>query len=400
MNSSIQRASEQIRRLKARQPEQPLCAFVYDIQQLQRQAAQWKALLPAQCRAFYAIKANSDAPILKALLPIVDGFEVASIGEVARVRAVDSAVPIIFGGPGKTNAELDGALAHGVSLIHVESLHEIDRLAWIAQTRGVGAAILLRVNLRGPLPAGTLQMAGAPTQFGVDEGDLDAAVARIKQYPQLTLKGVHLHSLSNNLDSDSHSALIACYLERFRTWKQRYGLDLTILNAGGGIGVNYERPDQQFAAALFAERLREQLGRSADDPATLIFECGRYIAASCGYYAAEILDIRRKGDAAFVVIAGGLHHFLLPGAWKHNHPFTVVPIERWNYPFPRLEARNVPLTIVGTMNSPRDVLARQAPAAPVRIGDIILFTHAGAYGWSISAHDFSSLPYPLHIFAD
>ncbi|HYF64795.1 MAG TPA: type III PLP-dependent enzyme [Herpetosiphonaceae bacterium] len=400
MNDSIQRAGEHALRLKADQQSRPLNAFIYDLRQLQRQAAQWKAALPAQCRAFYAIKANSEAPILKALLPIVDGFEVASIGEVARVRAVDGAVPIIFGGPGKTNAELDGALAQRVSLIHVESLHEIDRLAWIARNRGVVAAVLLRVNLRGPLPAGTLQMAGAPTQFGVDESDLDAAVARIKQYPQLALKGFHLHSLSNNLDVDSHSALIACYLERFRAWKQRYGPDLTVLNAGGGIGVNYEQPGRQFPADVFAARLRDQLVGADGDPATLIFECGRYLAASCGYYATEVLDIRRKGGEAFVVTAGGLHHFLLPGAWKHSHPFAVVPVERWDYPFPRLEARDLPLTIVGSMNSPRDVLARQAPAAAVRIGDIILFTHAGAYGWSISAHDFSSLPYPLHMFAD
>ncbi|MDF2644877.1 MAG: diaminopimelate decarboxylase [Paenibacillus sp.] len=397
----MERIVKHIHRLKDLHPQLPVCAFLYDLERLQEHVLKWKNQLPPPYRFYYAIKANSEAAILKALAPIVDGFEVASLGEVCKVRAVDKDIPIIFGGPGKTDGELEGAIDQGVSLIHVESFHEIEMLAWIALSRQTKVDILLRVNLKGPLPVGTLQMAGVPTQFGVDESQIDEAIGFIRQFPQLRLKGFHLHSLSNNLDDGKHAELIAYYLDRFQWWKRKYRLNVTILNVGGGIGVNYERLDKQFSAASFTSQLVQQLtGTAADVPSSILFECGRYSVASCGYYAAEVLDIREREGTTFVVIAGGLHHFLLPGAWKHNHPFEVLPIDRWPYPFPRGGTQNSSVTIVGRMNSHKDVLARDVFVPNVRIGDVIVFTYAGAYGWSISAHDFSSLKHPDHIFIE
>ena len=98
---------------------EPVCAYLYDLAHLRRRADTLRRCLPAQCKLFYAIKANSDAPILQALLHRSDGFEVASLGEIEAVRAIDGAVPIVFGGPGKTDAELEGALTQRVMLIHV-----------------------------------------------------------------------------------------------------------------------------------------------------------------------------------------------------------------------------------------------------------------------------------------
>lgn len=397
----MERIVKHIHQLKDRHPQFPVCAYLYDLKRLQEHVRQWKSQLPPPCRFYYAIKANSEAVILKVLAPIVDGFEVASLGEVCKVRAVDKEIPIIFGGPGKTDEELEGAIDQGVNLIHVESLHEIERLAWIALNRQIKVDILLRVNLKGPLPVGTLQMAGVPTQFGVDESQIDEAFGFIRKLPQLRLKGFHLHSLSNNLDDRKHAELIAYYLDRFQLWKRKYRLNVTILNVGGGIGVNYERIDKQFSATSFTSQLVQQLNDiAADIPSSILFECGRYSVASCGYYAAEVLDIREREGTIFVVIAGGLHHFLLPGAWKHSHPFEVLPMDHWPYPFPRVGTQNCPVTIVGRMNSHKDVLARDVFVPEVRIGDVIVFTYAGAYGWSISAHDFSSLKHPDHIFIE
>src|SRR5437879_433946 len=88
---------------------EPVCAYLYDLAHLRRRAERLRQALPPQCQLFYAIKANSDAPILQTLLHRTDGFEVASLGEIQRVRALASNAPIIFGGPGKTDAELEGA---------------------------------------------------------------------------------------------------------------------------------------------------------------------------------------------------------------------------------------------------------------------------------------------------
>ncbi|MGF6951724.1 diaminopimelate decarboxylase [Neobacillus sp. B4I6] len=131
-----------------------------------------------------------------------------------------------------------------------------------------------------------------------------------------------------------------------------------------------------------------------------MFESGRYITSSCGYYAAEVLDIKQNHGKYFCVVRGGSHHFRLPAAWKHSHPFTIVPVEKWSYPFKRPEVNRAVITVTGGLCTPNDVLARDILVTKVRVGDIILFSYTGAYGWSISHHDFLSHPHPKHLYIE
>ncbi len=395
----MSRIESLIRSLKAER-EQPLCAYIYDLNQLRTHVSHLVATLPSPCRLFYAIKANSEAPILKALAPMVHGFEVASLGEIAKVRAVDAHIPILFGGPGKTDAEIAGAIRHRVTLLHVESVNELQRVEHLAAQIGTVVPILLRVNLSGPLPAATLQMAGVPTQFGIGEAEVPAAIALARRSAHVELQGFHFHSISNNLDPEGHARLIAHYIGKAQAWAREFDLRVSYLNAGGGIGVNYRDLAQQFDWAAFTARLDGVLREQCPPGLTLLFECGRYQTAACGYYAAEVLDIKQNHGKDFVIIRGGTHQFRLPASWQHSHPFTVVPIEQWLYPFPRPELRDSMVTVAGQLCTPKDLLARDIYVPRVRIGDVILFRYAGAYGWAISHHDFLSHPHPEHLFVD
>ncbi|QYR19450.1 type III PLP-dependent enzyme [Paenibacillus sp. sptzw28] len=392
--------SDYITSWKSTNPGEPFSAFIYDIGELKRNAERIVASLPSGVKYFYAIKANSDKTLLGTLLPIVNGFEVASLGEVLKVREVSQEAEIIFGGPGKTDNEIEEALRQRVSLLHVESISELLRTNWIAERLGTNADILLRVNLRGPLPAGTLQMCGVPSQFGIDEADIAQAIELAQGCPGITLRGFHFHSLSNQLDALQHAAMIRHYMSRARQWQTEFGLDLRYVNAGGGIGINYESLEAPFDWNSFIRQLRNIIGVESEVGSCpeILFECGRYTAASCGYYAAEVLDLKRMRNSNFAVLHGGLHQFLLPGAWKHRHPFYIVPVDDWLYPLPREEINDLPVTIAGRMNSPRDILARSNNVMRLRTGDVIVFPYAGAYGWSISAHDFSSLEHPAFVY--
>lgn len=379
---------------------QPFCAYLYDMDQLREHVLKRVQTLPASCRLFYAIKANSDESILRTLAPIVHGFEVASIGEVGKVRAVSSEIPILFGGPGKTDEEIEGAIDHQVSLIHVESVFELQRIASIAAKRGIEVPVLLRVNVCGPLPDATIAMAGRPTQFGIDETEIGEAVRLALALPMVKLEGFHLHSLSNNLNPDQHVRLVEYYCERVTEWINQYELQISFLNAGGGIGVNYQNLQEQFNWDLFVGRLGPMLEEKSPPGITTLFECGRYLAASSGYYATEVLDIKRNHGRNYVIIRGGTHHFRLPVSWQHSHPFQVIPVERWDYPFLRKELRDSEITVAGQLCTPKDVLARDIIVPRVRIGDVLLFQYAGAYGWAISHHDFLSHPHPEHVYLE
>ena len=372
----------------------PVCTYVYDLAGLRSHAAAAVAALPDGYELFYALKANSERPIIEALHGVVAGFEVGSAGEIDLVRAAAPDAPIIFGGPGKTDAALAAAARHGVATVHVESVHELRRAEYVAADLGVILPVALRVNLAGPLPVATLSMAGRPTQFGIGEHELPAALAEVARSRHLHLIGFHFHCISNHHDAPAHARLVGRYLERAGQWATEAGVELRVVNAGGGIGVDYGALDRPFDWQGFCAAL------PAASPVRMRFECGRYLAAAFGAYVTEVLDVKANHGEVFAIVRGGTHHFRLPASWGHSHPFTVVPVEEWRYPFARPGVRRRAVTVAGELCSPKDVLARAVAVDELRAGDLLWFHHAGAYGWSISHHDFLSHPHPARLFLD
>lgn len=378
--------------------DEPVCLYGYDLDALTDHVERVVAALPERCRMFYAMKANSAAPILRTLAPVVAGFEVASGGEVAKARAVGADIPVIFGGPAKTSQEITDALRQRITRFHAESVLELHRISQAAVEAGVTADVLLRVNLAGPFPSATLAMAGRPTQFGIDESVLADAVRAATTLPGLRLTGFHLHSLSNNLSPQAHLDMLRLYREKVLGWERDFGIRCEVLNVGGGIGVNYADLDAQFDWETFTRGLAPLVETFPPHWQEIDFECGRFLTAACGTYAVEVLDIKRNHGVPYVLVRGGTHQFRLPSSWQHSHPFTVLPIDAWPSSAPRPELRDEPVTVVGELCTPKDVLARDVHVPEVRVGDVLVFSHAGAYGWEISHHDFLSHPHPDHVF--
>lgn len=378
------------------QSGEPLCAYVYDLEGLRRHAARVVSALPAGCELFYAIKANSDLPILRTLAPLVHGFEVSSGGELAWVREHFPAVPVIFSGPGKLDSELQAALDHHVDCLHIESLNELQRLAGIAGRIGKEPKVLLRINLAlDNLTETSLMMGGKATPFGIPAQQLEECLAWLQTHPEIGLRGFHFHLLSHQLDVQAHLHLMATYLSQVRQWVEQYTLSIDHINVGGGIGINYRQPDQQFDWAAFSNGLSALLDQNRLPGVGLRFELGRYITAACGYYAMQVIDIKRSYGKTFLVGRGGSHHFRTPSAQGHSHPFHVLPVEAWPYPFPRPIASNEKVSVVGQLCTPKDMLAFEAPLDVVRCNDLLVFPYAGAYAWHISHHAFLRHPPPL-----
>lgn len=376
----------------------PICLYAYDLDHLRRHVSHVVDTLPGRFRMFYAMKANSAGPLLQALAPLVAGFEVASGGEVAKARAASASSPVIFGGPVKTDTAIEDALAQGVERLHVESVLELHRISRVAARHGVVVDVLLRVNLVGPLPTATVSMAGRPTQFGIDERELPTAVATAVSLPGVRLIGFHLHSVSNVLSADDHLRMLKLYRDRVTGWERDFGLECEAVDVGGGIGVDYIDLDGQFDWDRFAAGLERLEPTFPPHWRHVDFECGRYLVAGCGRYAAEVMDVKRNHGASYALLRGGTHHFRLPVSWQHDHPFTVVPVESWPADLPRPELHDEAVTLVGELCTPKDVLARGVAIDRLRVGDVVAFEYAGAYGWEISHHDFLSHPHAEQVF--
>ncbi len=359
----------------------PVCAYVYDRQVLTRQARAVRAAIPETALLAYAMKANGHPELLSALAGEVDAIEVASGGELeAAVRA--GARGLYFAGPAKTDDELRAAVDAG-AIINVESRHELRRLAWLGRPAGVA----LRVNrAHASLPA-QIKMTGVPTAFGIAEGQLGTALAELAAAPHLRFVGFHLHAVSNNLDAAAHAAFVDDATAWSAAVAAHFGVRVEQVNVGGGFGVDYTGP-----RVFDLSRLS---GLAGD--ARLVFEPGRFIAAPAGWYAAEVMDVKHTHGRWFAVVRGGTHHFRLPASWGYSHPFTVLPMDDWPYPFERPTVHDARIDVAGELCNPRDVLSRDEPVERVRAGDVLVFGNTGAYGWEVAHRDFLAHPYPERV---
>lgn len=385
--------------IAAMPPEKPVCAYLYDLPALRDHVCSLGASLPDNCELFYAVKANSDLPILQTVAPFVSGLEAASGGEVSWVRQYFPDMPLIFGGPGKSDAELATALDLDVQLLHVESIGELRRLAWIASWKNKQVDVLLRINL--PLDhtlSTSLAMGGRATQFGIEPAQLQTCLDFLKLHPAIQFKGLHFHLLSHQLDAQAQLRLIEICFRQVKSWCADYGLPQSMINIGGGFGINYCEPKRQFDWDCFASGLQALITHHAFETWRIRLEPGRYVSASCGYYAAQVIDIKHSFGRQFVICHGGTHHFRTPYAQGHSHPFKVLAKEYWPYPFERHGIEQTHVTVTGQLCTPKDILAYDAPVERLRIGDVLLFPYAGAYAWHISHHDFLRHPHPDHVY--
>jgi diaminopimelate decarboxylase len=413
-----------------------LPAYAYDLAALDAHAAAIRAALPAQVELYYAVKANPDAAVLRTVARHANGFEVSSGGELAHAAQAVPGSPLAFGGPGKTGAELAQAIAAGTGRFHVESPHELRLLGAAAAAAGRPADVLLRVN-PAPAPgvpsalssaaasagsaaaasaggaaaasassssgappapahsAAALVMGGRPSPFGMDPDLLGQCGPVLTELGGLVrLRGLHAHTASG-LDADDLVAAAARLLTFGRDWCGRHGVPAPEFNLGGGMAVDYRRPDSVFDW----ERYGRGLAALTRPGETLRIEPGRAVTAYCGWYLTRVLDVKHSHGEAFAVIAGGTHHLRTPVAKGHDQPFAVIPVSRWLPGWTRPGTGAGSVTVCGQLCTPKDALAAQVPVKGVHAGDLIAFGLAGAYAWNISHQSFLMHPPPaFHYF--
>ncbi|MGW3785102.1 alanine racemase [Micromonospora chokoriensis] len=349
--------------------------YVHDLDALATEVRAIRAALPRKVELLYAVKANPDPGVLRTLAPVVDGFEAASRGELRRLaELLPGRAPAAYAGPGKTDADLAAALAADVGRIHVESPAELRRLGALAAASGRSAQVLLRVNLPVAAPGASLVMGGGPSPFGMDAAD---AIKCARRPPAgIDVRGIHAH-LASGLDASLAGTVAAAVV----SWAVTE-VGATEVDVGGGMAVDYADPEARFDWVGYGRALADVLDTYPD--VRLRIEPGRSVTAYCGAYLTEVVDVKRSYGEWFVVVAGGTHHLRTPAAKGHAQPFSVH--RRHDVDGPRTDGG--PVTVVGQLCTPKDVLSRSATAGPIGVGDVLAFAMAGAYAWNISHRDF------------
>lgn len=356
--------------------------FVYAADLIRDRVALLRAHLPAAVRLHYAVKANPFPPLLALLRGLVDGFDLASAGELDLALAAGQAPAVMsFAGPGKRDAELEQAIRHGVTL-NLESAGEARRALAIAERTGLRPRLAIRVNPAFELRGSGMKMGGGAKPFGVDEA-LVPALAREVIGAGAEWRGLHVFTGSQALDAAAIAETQGAVLALAARLTQEIGYPLPHLNMGGGFGIPYFHGDRPLDLAAVGGALAERL---ADLPAELAgtelaVELGRYLVGEAGVYLTRIIDRKQSAGRTFLVTDGGLHHVL---AASGNFG-TVV---RRNYPVAiatRFGAEaEEEASVVGCLCTPIDRIADQALLPQTQAGDLVAVFCTGAYGASAS----------------
>lgn len=360
--------------------------FVYSRTHLDRRIADLRAAIPQRLGINYAIKANSFAPVLQHMAGLVDGFDIASGGELAMAQAagLDTA-RISFAGPGKRDEELRAAINAGVTL-NLESANEARRALALGEQTGITPKLAIRVNPSFELRGSGMKMGGGAKPFGVDE-DRVPALAREIIAAGAEWRGLHIFTGSQALSADALIEAQANVLDLADHLAGDIGEALPKLNMGGGFGIPYFSGDEPVDIAAIGTALE---ARFANLPASLrdtelCIELGRYLVGEAGVYLTRILDRKESHGVTYLICDGGLHHQLAASGnfgtvVRRNYPVAIAT----RYAADPAEEVNV----VGCLCTPLDRLADAALLPAAQVGDLVAVFCAGAYGASASPSAF------------
>lgn len=271
---------------------------------------------------------------------------------------------IHFHGNAKTDAEVEMALAAGVGAFVVDNADEVDRLERLLTKP---QELLLRVIPGVDAVTHPSQATGGnDSKFGVSLTEAPALIARMRANPLMRVAGVHMHIGSQILES-------APFAEAVRNISVVGEFDT--YDVGGGLGVRYTYAENPPTVETYLDALVDSAQAFLPAGAKLLIEPGRSVVARAGVTLYEVVSVKR-GAPTFVAVNGGL-------ADQLDIALTGQRYEAMNAS--RLdEAWTETAHVVGRQCESGDLLVRDAPLAPARVGDLLVMPVTGAYSYTTS----------------
>ena len=324
----------------------------------------------------YAVKANGALAVLRLLARRGAGADIVSGGEL--VRALRAGIPadkIVFSGVGKTDAELDAAIAAGVRSINLESAEELDQVAARARALGRVATISLRVNPDiDPKTHPYLATGMRVAKFGIAMADAPAVARRAHAEPCLRLYAIGCHIGSQIVEVGPFVDSVA----RLRAlWEAlaAEGIRFPCLDLGGGLGIPYRPDDPDLDVPAWGRAVDQAV---AGLPVELVFEPGRYLVGNAGVLLTRVLGRKRGQDKTFVIVDAAMNDLVRPALYDAYH--AIVPVR-----VPAGDAPTEVADVVGPVCESGDFLALGRTLSVTHPGDVLAVLGAGAYGMSMAS---------------
>lgn len=339
----------------------------------------------------YAVKANSNGTILRALAARGSGADIVSGGELARaLRAGFEPERIVFSGVGKTDQELESAIRARVGSIHAESEHEVHRIGEIASALGTRARVSLRVNPDvDPQTHPYIATGIHGTKFGMTVQRAEALLPWFTDHAFVELEGVACHIGSQVRNPTAMRDALAI-LGEFVVRARDKGHAVATVDAGGGWPVHYGNETAAFPPpSTFVKMIDEGLSSAGIDQQThIVVEPGRSLVAAAGTIVARVVRTRHQGKKKFVVVDAAMNDLIRPALYDAYHHILPAQTDTSGM----TEAADV----VGPICESGDFLARGRELPRIEAGELVAICGAGAYGFTM-ASNYNSRPLPAEV---
>jgi diaminopimelate decarboxylase len=353
-------------------------AYVIDTQALRDRAAAYLTALTSRHpggRVCFAVKAYPSVSVIRVLVECGLGCDVVGAGELrlALLAGADPAT-IVMHGNAKSDADIAAALEAEIGYIVVDGFDDIDRIERLA---GRTTRVLLRVSpgIESATHA-ALATGGRNSKFGVPVEQVPAAIARIRNVPNIELCGLHAHIGSQIASLSQFEAAVTALASM-----ERFG----VYDFGGGLGVRYEHSDVVPSVEAYAAQLVAAAHKELGADIQILIEPGRSMVARAGITIYRIQTIKRAGKL-HVAVDGGMGDNLEPSLYGQR--FTPMVIGGW-------EAEPVVADLVGRHCEEGDVITPDVLLNDPKIGNLVAVPVTGAYCFTMQNNYNAALRPPV-----
>jgi diaminopimelate decarboxylase len=369
--------------------------YVYDADVIKETYQRVRGALDENIQLFYSLKPNPNISVIGLLHSLGAGAEVCSLGELR--SALAAGVPagkILMTGPGKSMAELTELVTLGVRAIICESFAELRHIDSIAERLGKRPQVLLRINPAHGVVGGRLTMAGRSRQFGIDEAIALGATTTVADHPHVDIIGVQVYTGTRILDAEVIVQNTERALDVAGKVAERLGIDVRMVDLGGGIGLAYFEGESDPDEATFVSGInRATRAFRADHPNAIVaMEPGRYLVGTSGTCVLRVRYVKESRGDRYAVTDGGSNLNMsaigLGTYVKRNFPTVLLSADR------PLDGK---WSVTGPLLTPTDVLTKQAEMPALYPGDLIGIQRMGAYGPTASIAYMNGQGYPAEV---
>ncbi|GAA4908275.1 diaminopimelate decarboxylase [Mucilaginibacter defluvii] len=350
--------------------------YYYDLDLLRRTlAACNEAAGKYGFHVHYAMKANFDEQVLRAIQSYGFGADCVSGNEVlAALKHGFGKDKVVFAGVGKSDKEIIAALEADIFCFNVESVQELEVINELAAARNKKARVAIRINPNVDAHTHHYITTGLDeNKFGINTWQLNDVAEKLRSSASLEFVGIHFHVGSQITDMEVFRSLCV-RINEIQAWFEDRGFTIKILNAGGGLGVNYYSPDENNIAdfesyfKVFKDFLNVKPGQEVH------FELGRVLVAQSAALISRVLYVKNGQRKNFLVLDAGMTELIRPMLYQAYHQIDNLSRK------PENVTDAVKYDVVGPICESTDCFRKDVELPQSYRGDIIAVRTAGAYG--------------------